>query len=324
MDKYAIAIIVGAAVIFMLAALFPKVITVSIAIAFVALLISVITAMIHNMSVKLGVRFKHSESLHDFIKEWIEGHEKYYTDQISYFLTNVTPDAWMKNRDELDKYGHTPLYKDLNSHHLKYYKNQLKEASRTKTDQNLASLWEGYILDLALFEMKCKEFYDEIAKDVKNRTFASLGRELLVDFNYHGEDIITPDFIGCIYENNIMNGSGPEVKKEVSTHTEKSSMTVGGRTEEYHFLYAKTSKYDTPIAEVHSKKDADLLGDVFIHMFSEFPTGDKKDKEKIWDLQDKIWKFYLLINENYYNLSDMLTALNEFNVFKGDCDFTEV
>ena len=324
MDKYAIAIIVGAAVIFMLAALFPKVITVSIAIAFVALLISVITAMIHNMSVKLGVRFKHSESLHDFIKEWIEGHEKYYTDQISYFLTNVTPDAWMKNRDELDKYGHTPLYKDLNSHHLKYYKNQLKEASRTKTDQNLASLWEGYILDLALFEMKCKEFYYEIEKDVKDRISARLGRELLIDFNYHGKDIITPDFIGCIYANNIMNGSGPELNLEVSTYIEKSNINVEGKIEEYHFLYAKTSKYNTPIAEVHSKKDAELLGEIFRYMFSKFPMVDKRNKENIWELQNEIWRVYLLINNDYYDLSDMLRALNQFNVFKGDCDFTEL
>ena len=59
-------------------------------------------------------------------------------------------------------------------------------------------------------------------------------------------------------------------------------------------------------------------------MFCDFSRINKKTRKDLSDLWDDIWKYYSLIDSNYYIIIDMLSALNEFNIFKGSCDFTEL
>ncbi len=49
-------------------------------------------------------------------------------------------------------------------------------------------------------------------------------------------------------------------------------------------------------------------------VFKDLPEGAQKDIKKSKEQ----------IDHGYFNILEMLKALNEFNVFKGDCDFTEL
>lgn len=297
---------------------------ISIAIALVALLISIFTVITQNVSLKLRVRLRHTASLHNFIKEWVEGHKKYYNDRIMYLLTNITPNTWTLPNETLCKYNDKPLYKDLAKNHLRFYKKQLKEAGGSKGNDNLIRTWETYVLTVSRFEMLCHKFYNKVYEEVTKKAKSKLQHNIKVDYNFRGEDIITPDFIGLIYKYNLMNGSGANISVDVHTNPEESNITTNGKIQKFYLIFAKIAKDNIVIAEVYNKEDAKVLGTIFESMFCDFSRINKKTRKDLSDLWDDIWKYYSLIDSNYYIIIDMLSALNEFNIFKGSCDFTEL
>jgi hypothetical protein len=290
------------------------------AIAIVALIISVVTVWVHRESVQIQVKFKHSEDLHNFINEWLEWHQNYYKNDIAPTVGPVTQYWWQRNQHVLDQFRNKPLYKDLASKHLKYFVKKLKE-SHWRGDGDLISMWNQYNSTVTQFDLKCKEFYKAVMESVKTNVKLFIRKNIEIGDNFAGKDIITGNFVALIYSENVGRSSKYNYHRDYDFEYIKCGITLNGEQKEFYQVMAKTDNgtYNSVIANVWTKENGMLL----VESFESSLTLLLEDAN-IAKLNKEIEKSKSYIDITQVEITQMLKALNEFPIFRGDCDFVKI